>query len=176
MCRMIPVLRGPRALVGLNRLWHVGFSALLALLLAACGPAATNNGNAASASTTPKVIPGAAVVIRPCDGSYTGGYTPALTLSNTSSNVTGSAHTGDTIEIRMKGQYYWRLASVKPASALALTYQGALANSGNTTCVWIFHASAPGNATVTFTGTTICDPTKTCSQHTITYNFAIHIS
>lgn len=173
---MILTTRGPRARAGHGRLWLVGLSALLALFLAACGPTTSHTGGATSAPAHVQTIPGKAIIIRPCSAVYTGGYNSTVTLTNSSSDVTGSAHTGDTIEIRMKGQYYWRLASVTPETALTLTHQGGLLDSASGTCAWIFHANTPANAVVSFTGSPICDPSKACPQFIIKYTFKLHIA
>ncbi len=174
---MILTTRGPRIRAGHRSLWLVGLSALLALFLAACGPTTSHTGETSSAPPhIQNPLAGKVITIRPCSGVYTGGYNSTVTLTNSSSNVTGSAHTGDTIEIRMKGQYYWRLASVTPDTALTLTHLGGLLDSASGICAWIFHANTPTTTVVAFTGSPICDPLKPCPQYIIKYTFKINIS
>lgn len=116
------------------------------------------------------------MAIRPCTGFYSGGDKPDVTLSNSASNVTGSAHTGDAIEIRLDGHHKWTLASVKPSGALTSLTQEGLFDSADGVCVWIFHTSAAGDATITFTGLALCDPTQVCPQYTILQTFKLHIA
>ncbi len=165
---------GSRSRVVLVRLWLVCLSALLALLLAACGAGVSTPRTGGSTSST--TTGGAVMTIRPCLGSYSGGGNPAVTLTNSSSNVTGSAHTGDTIEIRMDGHHKWTLTSVKPSDTLTSITQEGLFDSASGDCVWIFHASAAGDATITFTGLALCDPTQVCPQYAILQTFKLHIS
>lgn len=174
---MIQASGGPRTRAVLVRLWLVGLSALLALLLAACGAGAPTSRSGASSGSASSTAPGGGVMtIRPCPGFYSGGENPTVTLSNSASTVTGSAHTGNTIEIRMDGHYKWTLASVKPSGELTSLTKEGLFDSADGACVWLFHASAAGDATITFDGQPLCDPTQACPQNVILQTFKIHIS
>lgn len=154
-----------------NRLCIVGLSALMTVLLAACGASSASSGSTASTAG-----PQTGMTIRPCLGSYTGVSNPALTLTNASSNVSGSAHVGDTIEIHLDGHHKWSLSGAKPSDTLTVETTQGLLDGTNGTCVWVFRASAPGDAVVTYTGTALCDPTQACPQYAILQTFNIHIS
>lgn len=154
----------------LNRLWLASLSAVLALLLGACG-AAPSQGSGSTSSAGP----GAGMAIRPCLGDYTGDLSPALTLSS-SARVSGSVHVGDIIEIRLDGQHKWTLDAVKPGAALAAEgNQGAL-DRADGTCVWDFQARERGDVIISYSGVALCDPTQACPDYAIAQSFTVRIS
>ena len=163
-----------RARLGLMRFWLVG--ALASLSLAACGASTTNSHGSANGASPVSTVSGKATSIRPCLGTFTGGVSPALTLSNTSGARSGAAKTGDTIAIRLDTQHTWRLASIKPSGTLTAQTLNGQFDSGASACVWLFSAEAPGDATVTFSGLPLCDTTRACPQYATAISFTIHVS
>jgi hypothetical protein len=154
----------------LRRRWLASLGALLALLLGACGVAPSQGGG-----STSSLGPGEGMAIRPCLGNYTGGLNLALTLSN-SAGVSGSAHIGDIIEIRLDGHHKWTLDAVKPGAALvAKDNQGAL-DRADGTCVWDFQARERGDAIISYSGLALCDPTQSCPDYAIAQSFTVHIT
>ena len=177
MYRMLQAPSGSRTRVIHSRLYLAGLSALLALLLAGCGAGVSTSQTGASSGSTSKAGPGGAVMtIRPCLGVYNGGFNPAVTLTNFSSSVSGNAHIGDTIELRLDSHHNWNLTSIKPVGALNVKSITGAFDSTDGTCVWELHASASGDAVITFTGLALCDPTQTCPQFAIAQTFKLHIS
>lgn len=147
----------PRARAGLGRrLLLAGLSALLTLILTACGASAPRAGNITNASpNTPHPTVSAELKTHPCQGVYTNGFNPAVTLTDPikpTISVTGSARTGDTIEIRMDGHHKWILRGIMPAGALTPISEEGIYDSVNNVCVWVFHATATGDATINLSG------------------------
>ncbi len=174
---MILSPRRPRARAGPGRhLWLAALAALLALLLTACGASGARGGGAVSGSPSATSSTGAGLTVRPCLGFYSGGDNPAVTLTNSSANVTGGARAGDVIELRLDDHHSWKLTGIKPTGSLTSLSSQGLLDSADGTCVWILRAVTPGDAVVTFTGTALCDPTQACPQYAILQTFTIHIS
>ncbi|HEU0026941.1 MAG TPA: hypothetical protein VFQ25_07475 [Ktedonobacterales bacterium] len=155
----------------LSRFWLVSLSALLALLLGACGVSPSQAGG----STSSAGPGGSGMAIRPCLGDYTGGLNAALTLSN-SASVSGSAHVGDIIEIRLDGHHKWMLGAVKPSAALVAKEEQGVLDRADGTCVWDFQASEPGDVIITYSGLALCDPTQACPDYAIAQHFSLRIS
>jgi hypothetical protein len=154
----------------LSRLWLASLSALLALLLGACGAAPSQGGE-----STSSMGPGAGMAIRPCLGDYTSGLHPALTLLS-SAEVSGSAHVGDIIEVRLDGRHKWTLDAVKPGAALVAKENQGVLDRADGSCVWDFQARERGDVIITYSGVALCDPTQVCPDYAIPQSFTLRIS
>lgn len=181
---MLPRSSIARTLRGPTRMTALAICAALALALVACGGAGSSSGRSSGGGSPGGGSPGGAIsegpgtgmTVRPCLGSYTGGYNAALTLTNFSGDITGDAHVGDTVEIHLDGHHKWTYSYVMPSGALtAQTTQGLL-DGTDVSCVWIFRAREAGASTVAFTGSALCDPTQACPQYALLQTFTIHIS
>lgn len=161
------------ARMGAARFGLVAALGLALLPLAACG-----GSSAAAGSSTPTAPtrPGGGLTVRPCLGTYDGSASPAVTLDSSSGVKSAGAKTGDVIAFNMDGQHKWTLGGVSPASALSAQGSPGMFDSANDVCVWLFQAIAPGDATVSFTGVALCDPTQACPQYAILATFTLHIS
>lgn len=128
---------------------RLGIAVLITVVMAACGGA-----GAAAPSTTATPIRGAVLITRAHD------------------RGTVPARVGDTIQIALGTEYEWR---VDPPDGVVLTrgVQNQLLVRG-TQALW--HASAPGTATVTATGTVICPSGQACIMIAILFTVTVVVS
>ncbi|HEX5439431.1 MAG TPA: hypothetical protein VFW76_00980, partial [Ktedonobacterales bacterium] len=136
----------------------------------------------ATASPAPPSVPtatrtgagGSSAVACP-DGSG-GPGNPALILTPTTPDRTGSAHIGDVVQVRLPTSSKWSYGPTQSSGALSLTQpSGVLIHSLNS-CVWTFKAVADGTQTLTFTGQPICKAGQPCPDYRIAMTFSVAIS
>jgi hypothetical protein len=141
-----------------------------AALLVGCGQAGATAGvPRVGAPTTPTTteppIPGG-TSIRPCPGptgSASAIGTPALVFSG-GADASGAAHVGDLIQVRLPVTQHWQLQ--KASASATIVGQGGVQDGTLNACVWSFRATAPGQITLSFVGTALCDqPGVPCPQY-----------
>lgn len=161
-------------------LWLL-LAAVVAILLAGCGQSgatvgAPSVGAPTTTSSTPS-IPGK-TSIRPCPGptgSASAAGTPALVFSGGASEGSGVAHVGDLIQARLPVTQHWQLQ--KASASAMIVGQGGVQDGALNACVWSFRATAPGQITLTFVGTALCDqPSDPCPQFArlASYTVTVH--
>ena len=168
-----------------------GALALAALLaaLAGCG-VTTGPGGEQGASTSPSPTGTTAAAsptpittttatsssATPCPASDQSPGNPALILTPTSPNRSGSAHIGDMVQVRLPTTTKWSFTSAQPTGTLTATQpSGVLIHSVNA-CVWSFQAAAAGTATLSFIGQALCEPGKPCPNYRLAMNFTVTVS
>jgi hypothetical protein len=155
---------------------------VLGLLLAGCGytsTAAQNPGGAdGGTSTAGGSGPIAGTSVRPCVGPYADVGVegqPALTLSDSSSDKTGSAHVGQLVQIQLPGDWHWTLG--RTPTTLTATQNAGSYDENRQLCFWNFKASAAGTTTLQFTGTPRCEgPNQPCPTIARVESFTITVS
>lgn len=166
----------------------------LALLMAGCGITTANGGELASdtpsatisATVTPSPVPpsvptptrtatgGTGAVACP-DSSDSPGN-PALILTPTTPDRTGSAHVGDIVQVQLPTTSKWTYTPAQSAGALSPTSpSGVLIHSLNS-CVWSFKAVADGAQTLSFMGQAICKVGQPCADYRIAMTFSVTVS
>lgn len=179
-------MRIPRRAIGVGSWRRAGTApsfaalalvALLTLALAGCGGAGASTsrtGGASSGGSTLKGPPQTGLTVMPCHSSLAAVLPPTITLQSMDARTPVSAHVGDIISISLDGQHRWSLNGLSAGGALTpLTAQGALVNGD---CLWQFKASAPGDATVNYSGQPLCDPTQQCPQYALALTYTIRVA
>lgn len=112
----------------------------------------------------------------PCPASGQSPGNPALILTPTTPNRSGSAHVGDMVQVRLPTTSKWTFDSSQPTGAMTSTQpSGVLIHSVNA-CVWSFQAATAATASLSFTGQAICEPGKPCPNYRIAMTFTVTIS
>lgn len=193
MCEQRPVKAGQRGLA-LRLGAALALAALLAVL-AGCG-ATTGPGGEQGASTSPsptgttqpaeasptatprpaatKTAPSSSAM--PCPAGDQGPGNPALILTPTTPNRSGSAHIGDIVQVRLPTTTKWSFTSVQPTGTLTATQPSGVLIHAVNACVWSFQAAAAGTATLSFIGQAICEPGKPCPNYRLAMNFTVTVS
>lgn len=164
---------------------------LLALLLAGCGASTTraSAGVGASASATAAARatstatrrpgPSGGLSARPCPGPF--GSAPSagngvVVLTPSSPALTAHAQIGQTVEVQLPASVHWRYdATASAPNGLALIQPAGMEDGQLDLCIWSFQAQSTGTATLTFTGTMLCDPVLACSNNVQTLAFTVKI-
>lgn len=135
---------------------------------AASSPTATTRPTATKTATSSSATP--------CPASDQDPGNPALILTPTTPNRSGSAHVGDMVQVRLPTTTKWSFTSAQPTGTLTATQpSGVLIHSVNA-CVWSFQAAAAGTATLSFIGQAICEPGKPCPNYRLAMNFTVTVS
>lgn len=151
--------------------WLLGLSALLLIALSACGA-----GSPGAGRPQPTRPPGGGLTILPCPGAYTSATPPVAILGDKENVTEAKVRVGDAIEVHMDIGHVWKLDGVTPSGALAVKNENGLFDRAAGDCVWRFQASAPGSATITFTGRALCDPTQVCPQYIMRQSYTVTAS
>jgi len=152
---------------------------LLTLALGACGVSSTSTVGLGSSGTTPTATSGASgkgTSVKPCPivGTNVDLGSPALVLTPTSANHTGTAHVGDLIVVELPATTRWQLGQAASASLQPGDLQGVLDDSLNA-CVWSFHAQSAGTASLNFSGSAVCQGGQECPQFVIPLSFTVNV-
>ena len=178
--------------VGTVRL--VGAVALIvvALIVAGCGvttaPTRVSSQEAtpspANSTATARVAPPTTAPTRtaisasatPCPATDQSAGNPALILTPTTPDRSGSAHIGDLAQVRLPTTTKWTFQSSAPVGTLAVAQPSGVLIHAVNACVWSFQATAAGTTSVSFIGQPLCEPGKPCPNYRIAMTFTITIS
>ena len=153
---------------------------LLTLALGACGVSSTSTtGLGSSGAATPTATSGVRTTgtsAKPCPivGTSVNLGSPALVLTATSANHTGTAHVGDLIVVELPATSRWQLAQAASASLQPAELQGVLDDSLNA-CVWSFRAQSVGASSLNFSGSAVCEGGQECPQFIIALDFTVNV-
>lgn len=165
---------------------------VMALIVAGCGATTASAGESSQGATpspakptvTARVAPPTAAPTRtapsasatPCPASDQSAGNPALILTPTTPDRSGSAHVGDLVQVRLPITSKWTYQSSAPAGTLAAARPSGVLIHAVNACVWSFQAAAVGTASLSFIGQPLCDPGKPCPNYRIAMSFTLTIS
>jgi len=154
-------------------------SAVMLMLLAfgACGVSSTSL--ASSGAATPTATTGASgkgTSVKPCPivGTSVDIASPSLILTPKSANQQATAHVGAVIVVELPATSRWTLNQTASVQLQPSDPQGAL-DEGLNVCVWAFRAQSAGTASLSFTGSAVCENGQECPQFALPLSFTISI-
>lgn len=170
-----------------SRLASPALLGILALAVAGCGATTTPGGALRPSPTRTEQPgpPGGGLAVRPCPGGAASAAetangaiiltesTPAAATPALQPEHEASAHVGDRIQIRLTTSVHWQLREATGGVSPLAPQGGADAALG--VCFWNFKAAAAGDATISFTGTAICDTGGPCPLWARDETFVVHI-
>lgn len=174
----------------------VGAAALIvmALIVAGCGATTAPAGESSQGATPSPAKPSATATARislptaaptrtapsasatPCPATDLSAGNPALILTPTTPDRSGSAHIGETVQVRLPTSTKWTFQSSAPTGTLTIAQPSGVLIHAVNACVWSFQAAAVGTASLSFIGQPLCEPGKPCPNYRIAMTFTVTIS